>query len=151
MFRNKFLAIGVAVVCAFIVSSLWYSPLIFGKQFLELSGPGATSNPSPVKVFGELSRNLILASAIFWLLNRRRPKEFSSALGFVFVLWIGFPVTLLWGSVMWQGAPLELAVIHSGDWLTKLLLMTMIPWFAGRRADTETLPVSEKQDTRRAI
>jgi hypothetical protein len=31
-------------------------------------------------------------------------------------LWIGFPVLLFSGSVMWQNVPWMLAVIQAGDW-----------------------------------
>ncbi len=42
------------------------------------------------------------------------------------LLWIGFPVVLLVGSVIWENVPWKLAAIHAGDWLVKLLLVTII-------------------------
>jgi hypothetical protein len=85
-------------------------------------------------------RNLLLASAIFWLLGRQRPTKLSSVLAFAAALWLGFPLTLLSGSVMWQNVPVELALIHSGDWLIKILLMTLIPWVVSRNAETRSRP-----------
>ena len=42
------------------------------------------------------------------------------------ILWIGFPLVLLTGSIMWEDVPWKLAAIHAGDWLLKILLMTVI-------------------------
>lgn len=36
MIRTNYVAIAVAVLAAFIASSLWYSPLLFGRQFVKL-------------------------------------------------------------------------------------------------------------------
>ena len=41
-------------------------------------------------------------------------------------LWIGFPSTLLGGSVIWEGVPSSVAALHAGDWLLKLLIMNFI-------------------------
>ncbi len=41
-------------------------------------------------------------------------------------MWIGFPVVLLAGSVLWEKVPPKLATIHAGDWLLKLLAVTII-------------------------
>jgi hypothetical protein len=68
MVRMNYSALVVAVIAAFVASSLWYSPLLFGKQFMELSGigPGAGLNagPNAGKIVGELARNFILAYVI---------------------------------------------------------------------------------------
>lgn len=41
-------------------------------------------------------------------------------------LWIGFPVILLTGSVLWENIPWKVAAIHAGDWLVKLLVISVI-------------------------
>jgi hypothetical protein len=42
------------------------------------------------------------------------------------ILWIGFPVVLLIAPIIWGDQSWKLAVFHSGDWLVKLLVMTVI-------------------------
>jgi hypothetical protein len=126
-------ALVVAVIAAFVASSLWYSPLLFGKQFMELSGigPGAGLNagpnagPNAGKIVGELARNFILAYVIarFVVLLQ---VDWKGALSLGVWLWIGFPVLLLSGSVMWQNVPWRLAAIHAGDWLVKILLIAVV-------------------------
>lgn len=138
MIRYRAIGVIVAVICSFLASSLWYSPALFGNEFFALSGVVASSQPDPAKVAGEILRNVILALAILWLLTRQRPTRFRSVLVLAGILWIGFPVMLLSGSVMWQNVPPELAIIHCGDWLIKILLMTSVPWIVSRKAEARS-------------
>ena len=140
MIRTRTTAVILAAVCAFVASSLWYSPVLFGRQFVELSGVVAASTPIVNKVAGEMLRNLLLASSILWLLTRQKLAKLRSLLVFDMILWIGFPVTVLSGSVMWQNVPLELALIHSGDWLVKILMMTIIPWIMTKNSAMQASP-----------
>jgi hypothetical protein len=57
------------------------------------------------------------------LVPRLNVTDWKSALALGLWLWVGFPVILLTGSMLWQNVPWQLAAIHSGDWLIKLLLI----------------------------
>lgn len=130
MRRVNFIALGVVAVVAFVASSLWYSPLLFGRQFVELSGVAGSSQPNAVKALCELLRTFILAYVIALLIVRLNVTEWKAALGVGLWLWVGFPVVLLTGSMLWQNVPWQLAAIHSGDWLIKLVLIpiTVAMW-----------------------
>jgi hypothetical protein len=146
MTRIKVIGIALAAVSAFAASSLWYSPVLFGRQLVALSGVAASANPDGWKIAAEMLRNLLLASVICWLLAHQEANRLRAALGFAAILWLGFPFTLLSGSVLWQNVPPELALIHSGDWLMKLLLMTLIPWLISRKGWTR-LQLSRQEET----
>lgn len=130
MNRINYFAVGAAVVAAFVASSLWYSPLLFGTKFMELSGftpsAGPNAGPNIGRVAGELVRTLILAYVLVHLLAFLNVVDWKSALRLGLWLWIGFPVVLLSGSAMWQNVPWMLAAIHAGDWLVKVILMAII-------------------------
>ena len=115
-----------SAVAAFVASSVWYSPLLFGKQFMELSGVGPSAGPNVRKMVGELGRNLILAYVLGHFVVLLEVVDWKGALNLGVWLWIGFPVLLLSGSVMWQNVPWMLAAIHAGDWLVKILLIAVI-------------------------
>jgi len=119
----NFVALAVLTVVAFVASSIWYSPLLFGRQFLELSGGSASAYPSPTKALFELLRTLVLAFVIAGLVRRLNIEDWKHAVGLGLWLWVGFPVILLTGSILWQNVPWQLAAIHSGDWLIKLILI----------------------------
>jgi hypothetical protein len=124
--RVNFIALSVVVVVAFIASSLWYSPLLFGREFLELSGVTASPSPNAVKALCELFRTFVLAYVIARLVLRLNIADWKGALQLGLWLWIGFPVVLLTGSMLWQNVPWQLAAIHSGDWLIKLILIPVV-------------------------
>jgi Protein of unknown function (DUF1761) len=123
--RMNYFALVVAVIAAFVASSLWYSPLLFGKPFMELSGVGSRAGPDAGKIVGELARNFILAYVIGRFVVLLQVSDWKGALSLGVWLWIGFPVLLLSGSVMWQNVPWLLAAIHAGDWLVKILLIAV--------------------------
>ena len=67
---------------------------------------------------------IMLASVVaFVLAYFIAPLDITSLLGAIGVgllLWIGFPLLLLIGSVMHEKEPGKLAAIHAGDWLIKV-------------------------------
>jgi len=134
MTRVNYFVIGLVVVVAFVASSVWYSPLLFGREFLELSGVSASASPNPVKVVCELIRTFILAYVIAQLVLQLNAPDTKAAVGLGLWLWIGFPVILLTGSMLWQNVPWKLAAIHAGDWLIKILLFTgTVGWWRKNR------------------
>jgi Protein of unknown function (DUF1761) len=136
MIRINYFAIGVAVIAVFIASLIWYSPLAFGKEFMELSGVGRSSSPNIGMIAGELARTLILAYVLARLVLLLNVVDWKGAVRLGLWLWVGFPIVLLSGSVMWQNVPWKLAAIHAGDWLVKILLIAVILgiWSKGGRA-----------------
>ena len=138
MNRVNFLALAAVTVVAFIASSLWYSPLLFGGQFLELSGTTASPHPNAVKALCELIRTLVLAYVIARLVRVLNIVDWEAALRLGLWLWIGFPVVLLTGSMLWQNVPWQLAAIHSGDWLIKLILIPVTVAVWPKRARVRT-------------
>jgi hypothetical protein len=126
--RINYLAIAVAAVVWFAVGSLWYSPLLFGKQFLELSGldPSAAGRVPAWKPIAELVKGAVVAYVLARFIALPDAIDWKGALGLGLLAWIGFPVMVLASSVMWQNVPLALAGIHAGDWLVKMSALAVI-------------------------
>lgn len=125
----NYLAIVVAAVAVFVVSTGWY--IVFGRQYAELRGlePGAAAasqTPPPPKIAGELVRSLVVATVVAGLATLLGITDWTGAVQLGLALWVGFPVVLLAGSVMWDQVPWKLATIHAGDWLLKLLVISVI-------------------------
>ena len=134
MNRVKFLALAVIVIIVFFASSIWYSPLLFGRQFLELSGAATSPHPNALKALCEGLRTYILACVVARLILRLDIVDWKGALGLGLWLWIGFPVILLTGSMLWQNVPWQLAAIHAGDWLIKMILIPVAVALWAKRA-----------------
>jgi hypothetical protein len=124
--RITLVAVIASVLAAFGMSTVWY--IVFAKQRLKLSGAAATNmnRPQPLKMVGELIRTFLLACVLACLAAQTGVANLAGALRLGLVLWIGFPFVLLTGSIMWEDVPWKLAAIHAGDWLVKILLMTVI-------------------------
>jgi Protein of unknown function (DUF1761) len=121
----NFLAIAVAAVAAFVISGVWYG--VLGNQLTALH-PAYTDSgpPSAQDALIELARNLVVAFVVAWLAGEIGVGDWAQAAMLGFVLWIGFPVVLLTGSVYHEKVPVKLASIHAGDWLLKLVAISMI-------------------------
>jgi len=74
----------------------------------------------------ELLKSLVVAGAVAGLAAVAGIADLGSALKLAVALWIAFPVVLLVGSVTQEGMPWKLAAIHSGDWLAKLVIISVI-------------------------
>ena len=123
MSRVNFIVLAAVAVVAFFASSLWYSPLLFGRRFVEFSGVNANAQPNALRALCELLRTFVLALVIARIVLPLNIADWKTAMGLGLWLWVGFPVVLLTGSMLWQNVPWQLAAIHSGDWLIKLILI----------------------------
>jgi hypothetical protein len=120
------LGIAVAAVAAFITSSAYYavaSPLerkVLGDAALDRGRPTAG------KIVAELLRTMLVAAIFAWVATEADRLSLPDAVPLAFVLWVGFPVVLLTGSVAWEKVAPVTAAMHAGDWLLKLLLIAAI-------------------------
>jgi Protein of unknown function (DUF1761) len=121
------LGIAVAAIAAFIVSSLYYlaaTPLerrAAGEAALDRGG-----RPEPWKVLTEVLRTAVVASAFAWIAHRSGDLDGGGALVVALILWVGLPLVLLTGSVIWERVNPATAAMHAGDWLLKLLLIAVV-------------------------
>ena len=124
MLAINFLAVVVAAVLAFVASSVWYA--IFGKELAKVSSAFAEGlrKRQPWKLLVVLLQSLVLALA--YLLKLIGRIDGLSALGIGVFLWFGLSALQWVGSMLWENVPVKMAAIHAGDWLVKLVLITVI-------------------------
>lgn len=125
MTEINYLAVLVVTVAAFIVSSTYYAA--FGAQLARLSGTGgAETRPPAWKLIVELTRSLAVASVVAGIAVAAGVATWTSAVLLGLAAWVGFPVVLLTGSVIWENVPWKLAALHAGDWLAKLVAVALV-------------------------
>ncbi|MGC5012912.1 DUF1761 domain-containing protein [Streptosporangium sp. DT93] len=119
------LAVAVATVTAFLLSAVWY--MAFGARLARLSDAYASAERPPAwTAVAELGRGALVATVLAWLAGEVGVDGWPRALGLACVLWVGFPVVLLAGSVLHERVPWRLAAVHAGDWLLKLAVIAVI-------------------------
>lgn len=120
----------VAVVAAAFISGIWYSPMLFGKQWVALRSEALHVAPDPHiaswKFIVEVIREIVVAYVITRLVSQLKVTRLLSALSLGFWVWMGFPVSMLVGASLWDNKPWALSLIHGGDWLTKMLVMSTV-------------------------
>jgi hypothetical protein len=116
------LAIAVATVAAFILSSVYYA---LAPKLPTAQGTVRETRPRPRQVVTELVRSALVAGLVAGLLIT---AGWSGALaGVLFGLALAtIPVVLLSGSVIWEGVPVKVGLLHTVDWLLKLPLIGLV-------------------------
>lgn len=129
-FKRTLLPVAAGVITASVISAVWYSPLVFGRQWIALRSEVLHVAPDPYiapwKPVVEFVREIVVAYVILHFVRRLKITRVANALSFGFWAWLGFPVSMLVGASLWDNKPWALSLIHGGDWLTKLLAMSMV-------------------------
>ena len=117
----NYLAVISSAVAAFVFAGVYYTAFA-DRLAAQGSAPGSMSG-SMIAV--ELGRTLIFSVIVAALVSLLRITDPIGAVQLAVALWIAFPVVLLAGSVIHENVPWALAAIHAGDWLAKLLIVTV--------------------------
>jgi hypothetical protein len=118
-------AVLVATVVAFVLGGAWYA--VLGTQLARVSSAAAEAGAtSPWEIAVEVLRCLVLAVVVAGLASRGGIDSWPGGLLLGLALWVGFPLVLWVGAAVHEKTPWQLAAIHSGDWLVKLLAVGTI-------------------------
>jgi hypothetical protein len=119
------LAVAAAAVASFLLSSVWYAGV--GRALARLNPVYAEPAAGQVwRALLELLRSVVLATVIAVLCDWIGVDGVASAVRFALLAWVGFPFVLFTGSVLHERVPWRLAAIHAGDWLIKLVAVTIV-------------------------
>ena len=122
--------IGLAAVGSVAISTAWYTA--WGDRLGRLHPAYAGDLRPPAWVPPvELARSATVAAGVAALARRTQVADTGQALALGAGLWTAFPLVLLTGSVVHEKVPWQLAAIHAGDWLLKLLAIAAV---VGRRS-----------------
>ena len=83
-----------AAPAAFLASSVWYSPLLFGLQFAALSGVNSNTASNGGKIGLAFRADFVLAVVLDHFFGVAKITGRMRALLLGAWLWIGFPVVL---------------------------------------------------------
>ncbi|TAL49302.1 DUF1761 domain-containing protein [Patescibacteria group bacterium] len=123
----NYLAVLVGGIAVIAIGALWYSPLLFGKQWVKLSG--ITEEKIRTAKAKGMAKAYIL-QFLFALLSVYVLAHLSAVQGvstvsgiwsLVFWVWLGFQVPIQIGSVLWENKPFQLFVLNAFHGLVALL------------------------------
>jgi hypothetical protein len=125
--KINYWAVVVAALAAFLMSSLYYSPLLLGNVWLAVDPGSAVGTTLSIgKVLGEIVRTLVITFVVARNIALLGGSDWKGVVCLALWLWFGFSGMMWVGAIMWEKTPWEVAAIHSGDWLLKTILIAVI-------------------------
>ena len=119
-------AILVAALSTFVIGSLWYSSILFGKQWMELNG----FNEDNMKE-GSLSMPVIFGSSFVgsFLAAFTIAMFLGSSANLGFGIFVGLMISIFWigtsklGNVLYEKQKFSLFLIHAGYDIVSYVVM----------------------------
>lgn len=127
----NFLAVVVAAVVAFLIGGLWYSPLLFAKQWVKAHGYTDEQVAEMQKGAGKayavtLVCDFLIALAIAVLIGYIHMERCVQGLKLGLLIWAGFAFPLGLIASMFSGKRITVFVIDTAYQLVYLVLMGAI-------------------------
>lgn len=118
----------LAAIGGMIVSFLWFSPMFFAKDWMELvtKTEAEIKGGRPAAVLLMLIGNLVMAFVLSIILQLTKAYTWYAGLELALLLWVGLVATVLVADVIFLKKPLKFYLINAGHVLFQLLAMTTI-------------------------
>ena len=131
MLASNLLPILFAGIVSAVIGFLWYHPRAFGALWMRLSGltPETVEQGKRrmnVDALLALLASLLAAYVISSLEQKLGIYDVAEATRLAVLLWAGFVVPALSGTVLWEQKPIALYCINAGYWLVSIITMSMI-------------------------
>ncbi|MDE1975202.1 MAG: DUF1761 domain-containing protein [Patescibacteria group bacterium] len=114
----------VAAIVAFAIMSLWYSPMLFGKEWMTLSkidAPGSSKGAWRLYIIQFIA--MLVTFAVMAFIESTSMTLSSGDGAFIaFLIWLGFIAAGNTGELMWQKKPFKLVLIESIGTLISLMV-----------------------------
>ena len=121
-------AIAAAVVSAFVVGGLWYSPLLFVNSWLKMSGVSKQVFDAglPTALLGDLFSATATALVLNQVIHWSGMVGIGAGLIVGLILWVGLIAGTLLSQVTYEHRPVAFFAISSGYRLVTLEVMGAI-------------------------
>jgi len=122
----------IATVASFIFGFIWYSPGVFGKKWMKLSGiKQANSKKAKKGMGGKMVASLIGTFVTTFIISifvtALKIGSVSLAIKFGFIAWLGFiGSTVQLGDILWNEKPIGLFLLNGVFWFLNLSIITLI-------------------------
>tara|TARA_Y100000034_G_C6696733_1_gene307049 strand:- start:170 stop:586 length:417 start_codon:yes stop_codon:yes gene_type:complete len=122
-------AILVAGIVGMIIGFAWYSPALFGKQWMKLTGIRPSKKDKEgmgTKMLVAFIAELVLAFVLLGIIKWAGVITIGGALAVGFITWLGFVATMTINEILWQKKPFQLYILNNTHNLFKFLVVAII-------------------------
>jgi len=119
----------VAAVVAYVIGAFWYSPVLFGKQWMQLKGISENDITPESKrgmwkrYLAQLVTTLVLFSVLGFIITATGSVTAGDGIFLAFLVWLGFSVMPAIGDMLWNKAPFKLILITQ--------VCSLVSWLIG--------------------
>jgi hypothetical protein len=121
MFTLNYNGFIVATIVAYFIPMIWYSPRVFGKQWLKLSNLKSPSMKASTFILGIVA-TIVLNFVLLVVINYAGSTTFVAGAIIGGILWIGFIATTMINGVLYEKKPFKLYLINSICYLVAMLI-----------------------------
>lgn len=127
-FPINYWAVLAAAVAKFVLGALWYSPLLFGKSWMQLTGVSDAQMKAalPKGMIADLVGSLVMAFVLAHAVLFAGAHGFGSGLLAGFACWLGFIGLTTLSANVYENRPVALYLLNNAYLLLALLLMGVI-------------------------
>jgi len=127
----NFFAVIVGAVMNMIVGFVWYSPQVFGKQWMKAIGKkqkdfenmkGEANKAYALSFVGALVMSFVLAHVVYYVGSTNFIEGFIIG----FLMWLGFVAPISFNSCLFEKKPQGLVLINTGYYLAALIVMSIV-------------------------
>ena len=123
------LAVLVAAIASMVLGFLWYSKMLFGGLWMDLTGiteEDCKENNMLYSLGGQFAANVVMAFILAALMNMLEVGSLAESILLVFWLWLGFIATIGYSSTLWEKHSIPLFFLNSAQNLVMMLLMGVV-------------------------
>jgi len=124
----NFWPILVSAIVSFVIGALWYSPILFGREWMELSKISdddmrSAKEKGVTKLYvAQFILSLVSWSVLAFIISSVEGMSASDGAFIGLIVWIGFVATDALSKVMWEKKPFKLALIGSVGMLLNMVV-----------------------------
>ena len=125
------IAILVGAVLTIIFGSLWYSPLMFGKLWMEETGMREEDKKGAVNAYiGGLINSFITTFVLAVIIRWIGVDNVRDGAWIGFWVWLGFVATTQFAGVLWERKSIKVfGICASFSFITLTLLGALLAWW----------------------
>ncbi len=122
------LSILAAAVARMAIGALWYSPVLFLKSWMRLTGIGEQQMKQGMggKIAGDIVGSFVMAFVLTHMIVWSGASHAIEGMGVGFICWLGFVAVATLNTVTYEKRPFRLFALHNGYNLVSLLAMGAI-------------------------
>jgi hypothetical protein len=122
----NYYAIGLCLIISVFISMIWYSPILFGKQWAVLTGQSIGGPPNPVKLLIGVICNLIFVFSITVLIQVLGIQGIMSVFVFSVVVGVGILFAVNLPVYLYNGLKMKLLIIDMGGTMLSILIVSIV-------------------------